>query len=432
MGINNRQRRAAKQRKRRAEQGRPGGGPAASRAGWDFRPRADERELAAELVAQILVGVEADPAAAARFARLVTGLGSPVAPSLVAEAVHNLQRSVLVAVLRGGWLPSDLAEVSGRRLTPRHLPALAALLAAEADRHPADRVAPAWREDLAGIGPASPADLATAAGMELALGLLATMSTLPAIAELIPPPGVAVAAGAAASTADGRVLGKVRSLLAKAEATDYPEEAEALSAKAQELISRYALDRLSHRVEHSERDEPVTSRRLWIDAPYVLPKAMLIDVVAQANRCRAVVAEQLGFSTVVGEPSDLAAVELMATSLLVQADTAMLRHGRHTDLRGGSRTTSFRRSFLVSYATRIGERLRSASEDAAADTGRSGELVPVLRRQAERVEAACAQMFPHLVTRQTRISNTHGWAAGRAAADQARLDTHPEVTEATG
>ena len=37
---------------------------------------------------------------------------------------------------------------------------------------------------------------------------------------------------------DEKVLGRVRALLAKAESTTFPEEAEALTAKAQELMAR--------------------------------------------------------------------------------------------------------------------------------------------------------------------------------------------------
>ena len=48
-------------------------------------------------------------------------------------------------------------------------------------------------------------------------------------------------------------------------------------------------------------------------------------------------------------PSDLAAVELLFTSLLVQAQTALMRAP------GSSR--SYRSSFLFAYAARIGERL---------------------------------------------------------------------------
>jgi hypothetical protein len=85
------------------------------------------------------------------------------------------------AVSRRGWLPSDLAEVTSRRLSASHLPSLAALLTAEADRHPAARVATAWRDDLAGLGLATAVNSWTATGLELLLGLLAVFRTLPQI-----------------------------------------------------------------------------------------------------------------------------------------------------------------------------------------------------------------------------------------------------------
>lgn len=46
-----------------------------------------------------------------------------------------------------------------------------------------------------------------------------------------------------AASGDDRVLARVRALLAKAESTEFPDEAEALLAKAQALISRHAIDR---------------------------------------------------------------------------------------------------------------------------------------------------------------------------------------------
>jgi hypothetical protein len=100
------------------------------------------------------------------------------------------------------------------------------------------------------------------------------------------------------------------------------------------------------------------------------------------------VSEGLGFCTVVGEESDLGAVDVLVTSLLLQAGTAMRRHGRQLDSTGTSRTRSFRQSFLVSYASRIRERLHAAAEQAVQSTGRAGELVPALHRQAERLDAA--------------------------------------------
>src|SRR5438045_2689314 len=42
---------------------------------------------------------------------------------------------------------------------------------------------------------------------------------------------------------DDRMLAKVRALLAKAESTEFTDEADALTAKAQELMTRYSIDR---------------------------------------------------------------------------------------------------------------------------------------------------------------------------------------------
>lgn len=436
MGVNNRQRRAAKRRKRaEGRRGHPGG--VGAPPGWfsdwpsgSSTHRRDDHVLATALLVQAVAATEADRAAARTHAELLAGPGSPVSPLAVAGAVEALLEDQVHAVTHEGWTPSDLAEVLRRRLSARHLPPLAALLAAQADRHPGERVATAWRDELNGLGPAQRADATTPDGLELALGLCALLGGLPPITTLIPPPGSPVVAASATTAASSRVLSRVRALLAKAESTEFPEEAEALSAKAQELISRQALDRLLTEAEHHRGGEPVTARRLWIEPPYVLAKGVLVAAVAEANRCQSVLSEQLGFSAVVGEAGDLDAVELLVTSLLVQANAAMLACGRRAGAGGMSRTTSFRRSFLVAYATRIGERLRSATHDATEQTGRAGELVPVLRRQAEQVEAARDALFPDLVMRRTTATNGHGWAAGRAAADLALLDANLEITEA--
>ena len=60
----------------------------------------------------------------------------------------------------------------------------------------------------------------------------------------------------------------------------------------------------------------------------------------------------------VGFAGDVEAVELLFTSLLVQATAAMMRAGSRTGRNGRSRTRSFRQSFLHAYAVRIGQRLR--------------------------------------------------------------------------
>lgn len=58
------------------------------------------------------------------------------------------------------------------------------------------------------------------------------------------------------------------------------------------------------------------------------------------------------------------------------------------------------------------------------ETGQAEVLLPALKRQEHQVREAFEQMFPDIVTRQTNVTNTQGWAAGRAAADLARLDAN--------
>jgi hypothetical protein len=164
--------------------------------------------------------------------------------------------------------------------------------------------------------------------------------------------------------------------------------------------------------------------------PYEAAKVQLLTVVASANGVRSVWHDDVGMATVVGLPVDLELTELLFTSLLVQASRALTETGRAGPSR--TRSPSFRRSFLLAYALRIGERLEEAraagTAQAEADVG--GALVPVLTARAEAVDEATDALFPDLRTVQTRISNAQGWHAGRLAAEHA--DLRAGRTEMTG
>ena len=440
MGVNNRARRAVKKRKRSARQRvRDAASAPPAECAHEHPPGGagpTDRDLAERLVAEgvKLCAVDLRMVGPLADRMLVGAAAGHLSADAIGAAVERLLRQVARGVTRAGWGPRDLTELVRRRLTPEHLPLLVAALHRDMGRHPAERVAPAWRAELAALGTAEHPPVNAHQGLALVLGLVATLSTTPRVPRLLAPPGdadpldgVTVATGGR----DAKVLAKVRALLAKAESTEYAEEAEALSAKAQELISRYSLDRLIAAVDRSGTDgTAILARRFWLDAPYVSAKASLVAAVARANRCSTVSTEKLGFTTVAGTASDLDAVELLTTSLMVQADTAMFAAGRRTDRYGTSRTASYRRSFLLAYAHRVGERLTAADQavsSAFAASAGGGALVPVLRDHGERVDAALAQMFPDVVYKRASISNWHGWVEGRAAADLARLDRHRQI-----
>ncbi|WP_233424740.1 hypothetical protein [Mycolicibacter heraklionensis] len=145
----------------------------------------------------------------------------------------------------------------------------------------------------------------------------------------------------------------------------------------------------------------------------------------ERNRCRAVWAERLGFVTIIGSETDLNLVELLTTSLRVQANGAMLRAGRGTGVQARSR--SFRQSFLVAYAQRIGERLDSASASVTAEVKREGRLLPVLAANSRATDELTERLFPSTVPRSVAVSSGAGWGAGRVAADMAVLDTRDSI-----
>ncbi|MER7008051.1 DUF2786 domain-containing protein [Dactylosporangium sp. NPDC000555] len=257
------------------------------------------------------------------------------------------------------------------------------------------------------------------------LSLLVVLAELPAIEVLVPPPGTAPRrAVPAAARVDERLLDRVRALLAKAESTGYPAEAETYTAKAQELIARHSIDEaLLAGAGGPEAGVVPFARRIGVDHPYESEKASLLSAVAQANRCHTVWSPDYGFTTVFGFDADIDAVDLLYTSLLVQAGRAMARSEPPGGKAGRARLKAFRQSFLVAYAVRIGERLTRAAEAALeAAAQEPADLLPVLRSRDEQVRESMLRVFPRTVRgRGSRVDSREGWESGREAADRATL-----------
>jgi hypothetical protein len=263
--------------------------------------------------------------------------------------------------------------------------------------------------------------------------VLGNLLYLPRLDTLLPPPGTGDVAPPATWYADlqgaGResdpLLGRIRNLLAKAESTTFEAEALAFTAKAQELMTRHAIDAALVQSGAPNRHEQPGALRLPLDAPYVEAKAQLLNTVADACRCRAVLHVSLALCTVVGFSSDLASVELLFTSLLVQAQTAMDDAARVAQAGTRARTKAFRSAFLVAYTSRIGERLREINSAvyAAVEAEQGAGFLPVLRSRSEAVDSFIAERFGDLLSRKGRRTfDAAGWASGRAAADTARLN----------
>jgi hypothetical protein len=361
--------------------------------------------------------------------------------------VDRCLQGFLAALVRAawerGWTPADIIQHGRRQWDPGVEPLLLAVISSEHKAYQPATIDPRWLDQLTDLGIDQPftelslTEWAAAARigryltLHHALSLAGFLQSLPILARLFPLPGSAVRSRAddhAVVRADAKMLARIRGLLAKAEATEFPEEAEALSGKAQELMAKFSLDQALVEAGPEIPDDSA-ARRLWVDTPYVSAKAQLVGAVASANRCRTVVIDQLAVVTVVGAELDLQLTEILSTSLLVQANRAMLAAGKHIGRRGESRTRSFRQSFLMAYAQRIGERLQAttAATQAAVPEEDAGRLLPVLMKREEQVDALFTKLFPNTTTRRTRITNGAGWEAGLTAADQAQLDARRSI-----
>ncbi|MDV6012568.1 DUF2786 domain-containing protein [Haloechinothrix sp. LS1_15] len=342
-----------------------------------------------------------------------------------------------------GWQPLDVRELARRRCPAKATRLVVDAIAADAAQYPSVGLHPRWQEQLRQLGAtvwwereephlcqwAREQGISVEHALHSVIHALGTFAYLPSLPVTVPPPGSDAACGAQpAEHIDPRLLHRVRSLLAKAESTQFPEEAEALSAKAQAMMNRHALARA---LLDADRHAPQAagSSRLWLDSPYVDAKAQLVAAIAEANRCKSVSYSGLGLMVLVGHELDLEITELLATSLLVQATQAMLAHGSQRGGSGRSSTRSFRRSFLLSYARRIGERLTEAAR-TAHDPHEDARLLPVLAERDRAVEETFRQYFGTLRRRRVSASNGEGWDAGRAAADRANLSVERQVVEA--
>lgn len=445
MGKRNRERRAAKQKDRRRAHTRrdgfsgPGRGRSSGPTGHDRVGL--QHVLAMMLHEAAMTTSEGDEDAPLRSGRALVAEFGAVGRDLDAAADQVLAEIVATAWAHG-WLPGDVHEFARRNLEQPLVELLVGAVLAEARSYPVGTLHPQWAAALAALPDPGIADgggalvsrFASGYGMPRAdalasvVRIVALVGGLPKLEPLLPLPGQARYAGSAApqGEVDAKALARVRALLAKAESTEFPDEAESLSAKAQELMSRYALSQAV--VDHDRGRVPTAvGRRIWLEPPYAGPKALLVQAVATANRSRAVWSENLGFVTVVGGEAELASVELLVTSLLVQANRAMIAAGRHVTRSGTSRTRSFRQSFLVAYAGRIGERLQEVTDGAVAEADETGSLLPVLAARSKAADDLTATLFPTMTSRSHSVSNLAGYGAGRTAADLAQLDVRRAV-----
>ncbi|KPM57749.1 aromatic acid decarboxylase [Frankia sp. CcI49] len=234
------------------------------------------------------------------------------------------------------------------------------------------------------------------------------------------------------------LLGRVRKLLAMAEAEGLPEAArENYNAKAAELIAQYGIDRAL--VEDGAPAGAVAGDVVMsVDAPYARDKISLLASVADPLGCRLVhrtvpapsgVGGTVHTAHLFGMAADIERVQMLYTSLLVQQahGLAAARPPVWEDPR------AFRRSWMAGFSVAVRDRLALVEEAArrraenegrttAADgAGEQRSVAVVLASREGLVEAHLARVYPRLRTTRTRQLSGSGGRDGYQAGQRADL-----------
>jgi len=227
--------------------------------------------------------------------------------------------------------------------------------------------------------------------------------------------------------ASSRLLDRVHKLLAKAEDESVtPPEAQALTAKAAELMAKYGIDRALLAADRPETDRP-TSKMIDIDNPWARVKAHLLCGLGSALRCQCILLSGARPGTrihVFGYASDIERTDVLYASVLIQ-----MWHGlAGAQVPAWSRSPrAWRRSWLLGFAAAVIARVRAAEQHAeqaasAEPDGDSSRAALVLADRSLVIRQNVADAYPH--TRKARVTYTgNGYGAGYAQGKRADIGT---------
>lgn len=216
----------------------------------------------------------------------------------------------------------------------------------------------------------------------------------------------------------------VRQMLAKAEATDYPAEAEAFTAAAERLIMKHNLDR----AEVDAKDEPEDVGRVtytYVDR-YGLAWVHLWHGVGKSLKTCEVSYRKYGSNrwevTVYGTAEDVRLTKRLVESLIAQAKVAMKVWWAEFEDKPVVRSKVFmeKRSYYVGFA--LGASSRVEREMAEESTERQSTALVLVSRY----ERAKQEMERHTRRAKGRSHGATG-SLGDGVADGRKAETSNRV-----
>lgn len=188
---------------------------------------------------------------------------------------------------------------------------------------------------------------------------------------------------------------KILKLLAMAESTNFPEEAEGFTEAAERLMLKYSIDQAmidQRRAQGGKKsDEPIVKKTMHFTGIYAGGFVMMGHYVASATgNLRTLKSKGYDPATgkkaetlwIIGFESDVLQMETLIRSLQLQAMTAMgqwWKENKHTIHQ--SRGYIERRSFIISFGSGAGERIRRSKKEVVKEAGTGAELAVIDRKK---------------------------------------------------
>lgn len=220
---------------------------------------------------------------------------------------------------------------------------------------------------------------------------------------------------------DEAKLRKIRALLDRAAHENTPQaEAEAATAKAMELMAEYGISEAMVDAAGPRKDQIIT-RTFSLKQPYTYEKGCLVGWLGHALRCESTwrhYGSVITSVTIMGFESDVDRVDLLFTSLLLQATRGVMQAEKpwYEDS-----TTRFRKNWLTGFAQEVARRVREIESNAVRthDATSSGSAELVLADRAALVKRAYDEQNPKLKKAKGRdrsgVGLSEGVDAGRRA-----------------
>ena len=217
---------------------------------------------------------------------------------------------------------------------------------------------------------------------------------------------------------------QIELLLAKAESTNHPAEAELAMAQAEKLMIKYGFQRAEFNGDN-RKSAKMVEKRLDVTGMFHLGKVQAWTAVARAYQSVTILQSKYSKGTtmyLIGEEGDVDDVLTIINSLDVQAEHALATWwAEHKWSYEGLRQEGWkaRRQFLIGFGQGAAARVRESMQEAVSES-KGNELV--LANRLQKAVDHQRALYPNTRTLNTRLHG--GGFNASAAGNKAGREAH--------